>query len=128
MGYEVGQSVALACVFSEKDGYTDQLTQADTGLTIQFKGAAVDPAEVILKVTDGAGALHTSDYADTAGSAYPIVRDPAGGYYAYVLLDRTGVWRYRWEGDPGTDEAKVSDTHEFAVRAAGPAVVAPLVV
>ena len=66
-----------------------------TRLTAVFQEAGMftDPASVLLRIRDGAGAQSSFPY---PGSA--IVRDDVGKYHYDLALITAGVWVYRWEG------------------------------
>lgn len=129
--YTVGQSITAAVAFATKVGNARNVTVSATNQLIYgVEGDLVDPNEVWLVVQDGDGEESVSLYGD-AGQPYLIQRDALGVYYASLYLHTPGRWRFRWEGDPGTDEAKVSNPVDFGVVSprltltGAPAPVAP---
>ncbi len=117
MSYLQGESLTVCVAFSETVSPTHQtVTVAANDIQIEdVAGELIDPAEVALVVRDGADAVTRSVYGVIMPpQAYTISKDATGVYYADIPFDVAGRWVYRWEGDEGTAQAKIS--HEVEVN------------
>jgi hypothetical protein len=71
------------------------------GATVKVTASIVDPATnlpadpggLLLKVRSPDKTLLTYSY----GADPDIVKDSTGNYHADLLLDKAGVWHWRWE-------------------------------
>jgi hypothetical protein len=74
--YDIGDQVRLSVAFTDEDGH------------------AADPTVITVKYADPTGAITTLVY-DTDAA---VGREETGAYYADLVPDRAGIWRYRWTG------------------------------
>ena len=58
-------------------------------------GTAVDPPDVMCKVTDPSGAVATYTYLTDTDV---LIKDSTGNYSCYVQVDMAGKWPYKWIG------------------------------
>jgi len=76
-----------------------------TGTFTDSAGAAVDPANVFVKIKDPSRNVDTYQY----GVDSELVKSGTGVYYTDVDVDERGTWAYRWYST-GTGQAAGENT------------------
>ncbi len=113
--FNQGESLILGAAFSNTLKPVAQTVEVEVNqMDLAYKGELADPAVVEVVIKDPDGIVTTSTYGIPA-QPYPIVKQEAGVYYAKLLLNHPGRWRYQWRGDPDTQDAKVGDEVEIDV-------------
>ena len=72
-------------------------------------GSPVDPATVSVSVQPPRGA---TPLAYRYGTDIEVVKDSTGNYHVDVLLDKSGIWWYRWQG---TDTDQIAAEQSLVV-------------